>query len=333
MRKKVIISSVLFLALVLTLLTLTNTSVALVAPSNESQLAITNLESAQNCLSEMQTREIPIQRVDASLQEATQIYSAQIALENLGKKADYTTVNNLASQVCEINKIAIEAQDQLQIFVEAYREASLSTNLSEMEAEYQDTLRSFDEERFEDTIQLVNQGYLTLSEIQASQTAARLFAETVGRGIKNFLRNNWVWLSVATVVVILLLIIFWKTLRRARYRLKLYKLSNQKSALYGLIKKLQAGYFTNKTISETEFNVKLTRFKEMIRDIDRQIPMIKEQILRIERGSSLRATSSAPVKSKYASSSVEVREKPRRRSRKAHRKTRTNRAKSAKKKR
>src|SRR3989344_4533879 len=155
MRKKVIISSVLFLALVLTLLTLTNTSVALVAPSNESQLAITNLESAQNCLSEMQTREIPIQRVDASLQEATQIYSAQIALENLGKKADYTTVNNLASQVCEINKIAIEAQDQLQIFVEAYREASLSTNLSEMEAEHPDSLRSFDEELFEGILQLV----------------------------------------------------------------------------------------------------------------------------------------------------------------------------------
>ena len=49
------------------------------------------------------------------------------------------------------------------------------------------------------------------------------------------------------------------------------------------MKKLQSGYFKTKNISETEYYSKTDRFKEMVRDIDRQIPLLKEQLISVEK--------------------------------------------------
>lgn len=57
----------------------------------------------------------------------------------------------------------------------------------------------------------------------------------------------------------------------------------QKGILSELIKKLQTNYFKDKKISETEYKVKLEAFKEMIRDLDRKIPLLREKLIKIGR--------------------------------------------------
>ncbi len=250
-------------------------------PSNESIHANALINNATFCFNEMLTRSIPTQRANDSLQEANQLYSAQFSLEKQNKKADYKLVINYAEAVCKIKDNSIKANDELKIFKEAYEEAKQRSNLSAMEQNYQKILLTFNEERFEETIQLINQGYETLTEIEASQTTLKLFYETTTRTIKDFFKENWKLLSIITGTTIILLIIFWTTLKRIRIKLKIRNLEIQKNSLNELIKKLQYDYFKTKKLSETEFRVKLQTFKEMIRDIDRQIPLLKEEIMKL----------------------------------------------------
>ena len=72
-------------------------------------------------------------------------------------------------------------------------------------------------------------------------------------------------------------------IQKIKIRLKLKNLLRQKNTLNLLIKKLQYGYFEKKDISESEFGIKLEKFKEMIRDINRQIPLLKEQMIRLNK--------------------------------------------------
>ncbi len=258
------------------------------AYSNESISAKQAIDKASADIADMQARSIPISRANESLQEAIQIYQAQLALENTGVVGDYSVVINDAAQVENLTQTAIKAGDELKIFNEAYTQASKTTNLSEMQQQYDQIQQSFNEERFEDTLTLINQGYTSISNIQASQTTLRLFYDTTSNNLKNFFQNNWLKILIILLVVVVVLIIFWRTIKRMRVNLKMNHFILEKATLTNLIKKMQIQYFKSKTISETEYKVKTERFKEMIRDIDRQIPLLKEELAKIDRNKSLK---------------------------------------------
>ena len=57
----------------------------------------------------------------------------------------------------------------------------------------------------------------------------------------------------------------------------------QKKALNTLIQNMQKSYFKTKKLSETEYTIKLKKFKELIRDIDRQIIVLKEEMFKVKK--------------------------------------------------
>jgi len=250
--------------------------------SNESIQAAGLIDKAVSCFGEMQSRGIGLNRANESLQEALQLYSAQVALEMRGGKGDYKIINEDSTEVCGIKDNAFKAQDEMAVFNESYTKAASQVNLSTMDKEYNDVIKSFNEERFEDTESLIDIAYTKLSDVQASQTTLKLFYETTTRTIKDFFKENWKGLSIGTAVFLILLAIFWRTLRRTLIKKRLEHLSLRKESISQLIKNMQRDYFKSKKMSETEFNVKMNTFKEMIRSIDSQIPELKEQLAKIE---------------------------------------------------
>jgi len=277
----------------LSLILLTNFTFAL---SNESIDSMNLLNLAKSSIAEMESKEIPTSRVNELYRQADQLYSAQIALEEKDKKADYAFINALCNEILSIKESAIKAKDELEIFKDEYNEAKQEYNLTSIEADYDNIERSFSEERFEDIIQLIDKGYKSLSDVQSSQTATRVFIENTSKTFTNFLKKNWVKILVTLIILSLLAIIFWKTIKRWKIKARIYTLSMQKDALYSQIKKLQSSYFKSKTISETEFYAKVDRFKEMIRDIDRQIPMLKEEMLKVNKKEQKQAKTSRTKK-------------------------------------
>lgn len=255
----------------------------LVTTSNESTQAKALILNAEKCLEEMQNREINVVRANESLQQAWQLYSAQIALEENRRTADYKLVNQSALEVCHIKDIAFNAQDEMIIFDKTWNSASKDFNLSSISKTYDDIHKSFVQERFEDTSTLINQGYITLSNFESSQTALNVFYAATTKPIKDFFVKNWKILSAIIILIILLLIIFWKTIKKAVIQNKLNDMYARKSAIDKLVKKIQYDYFKKKTMSETEYNVKIKTFGDMTREIDRQLPEIREQLAKIDK--------------------------------------------------
>lgn len=253
------------------------------ALSNESIQAKELIAQAEEDILYMQEKEIPVIRVNESYQEALQLYSVQIALETEDKEADYTLVIKKAHEVSTIRKTAVKAQDELKIFKESFEEVKKDTNLSGMKEEYNRIIISFEQERFEETVELIDQAYNTISEIQASQTAFNLFYSTTTRSIKNFFIKHWLDFLSILLVIIIFIVISWKTLMEIRLRIKLNYLILQKSTIKKLIKEIQFAYFKKKTLSSLEYNIRLKKFEELIREIDRKTMLLKEEIFKLSQ--------------------------------------------------
>lgn len=239
------------------------------------------IEEVSNLTNQMIERGIPIQRINESLQEAKQIYFGQLALELSSKKHDYSIVLERTSDMISIIKVAFKAFDEFKVFNETYYEASKEIDLSEMQEDYLKIVRSFNEERFEDTLVLIDTGYAKLSETQSKQTNLNLFYSITSRTIKNFLINNWLKLLIIFSIILTLLMIFRKVIARYIVHLKLNELTHRKNVLIELIKKLQYDYFEKNTISEEEYRMKLNKFTEMLRDIAREVPLLKEEVMKL----------------------------------------------------
>ena len=211
------------------------------------------------------------------------MYDAQLLAEKQRKNYDYKLVNQYALEVCNLKEISIKAKDELNLFKESYESSANELDLSSLNVDYDKIIKSFEEERFEETLSLIDQGYISLSEAESSQTTLKLFYKTSTENIKYFFIENWRKIIIVLLAAIIVLTIFWRTLIRFRIRMKLYNLSLREKSINNLIKKMQFDYFRKKTLSETEYRVKLEKFKEMIRDIKRQIPALKEELIKIKK--------------------------------------------------
>ena len=251
--------------------------------SNESIQAKEAINQAEKDILEMTSKNIPINRVNESYQEALQIYSAQIALEEKRGSADYNLVMKDALEVSLVKKIAIEAKDELEVFKETFKNAQKEANLSEMQEEYNQIIVSFNDERFEDTLELIKKGYNRISEIQSSQTAVKMVYLTTSKTIKSFFVKYGLKLAIIGIIALILIIIFWRTIIKLRMRMKLNQLIIQKNAINGLIKEMQKSYFKTKKMSESEYNIKLKKYEELIRDIDRQVMVLKEEMFKVDK--------------------------------------------------
>ncbi len=253
------------------------------AYSNESIEASELIDFAKDCFTQMVEEGLPLSRANESLQDSIQLFSAQIALEDGKRTADYGLVRDYAEEVCLLRDKGIEAHDELEVFISEYEEISKNTNLSEFDDEYLAIVDSYNGERFEETIELIDLGYNRIYEIQSTQTAVNLFYTVTTRTIKDFFIENWKGLSIGGGIIIILLIVFWKGIKKIRVRTKLKSLMIEKKTLNQLIGKLQKSYFGTKDLSEIEYHVKLASFKEMIRDIDRQLPLLNTELLKLEK--------------------------------------------------
>jgi len=253
------------------------------AASNESVEAKESLAQAEFDIVEMVGKSIPVNRVNETYQEASQLYLAQKSLEDRGGNAKYNLIIDYALDISSVKEVSLEANDELKIFIETFEDASLGADLSEMQEDYDVILLSFQEERFEDTLELVEGGYERISDIQSSQTATRLFYSSVSGGVKDFFVNNWLTIIIVLAAAFVLFLIFRKSLREIMIRRKFNHLNAQKKAISGLMKKSQKGYFKTRKVSGAEYNIKLKRFKEMLRDIDRQLMVLKEEKFKVGR--------------------------------------------------
>ena len=275
--------------ILVTILLISSFNVSAFTASNESVTAKNSLDLAYGNILDMINRSIPVARVNETYVEALQLYSAQLALESKSGIGRYSLVIDYSSEIGLVRDVAIKSKDELSIFIETFNNLKNDVNLSEMTGKYDSIVLSFEEERFEETLILIDGGYDRISEIQSKQTAINAVYEATTNTLKNFFINYWIEILVSLIVLILLFFIFRENLEKFMTKRKLDHLSAQKIAIALLIKRIQGEYFKTKKISSVEYKVKLKKFKEMVRDIDRQIMTIKEDEFKGKIGKKLKS--------------------------------------------
>lgn len=239
------------------------------------------LEVARQDIAELSERGFSINRINDSYSDAESIFNAQVHLENFGRRADYSLVEKYLSDVRKIKELAILSKDKLEVFLSEYDSVNKSLDLSEMDDDYYQIVRSFEEERYEDTLVLIPEGYNKLNSIQSSHTAMKILYESTTSGIKRFFHATWKGFLVGIFLIAVLWAFFGKSIRRRFILRKISSLESRQKSVRALMEKLQKGYFDSKKISESEYSVKMKSFSDILLDISRRILILKEELERI----------------------------------------------------
>jgi len=253
-----------------------------ITTQGDAELAIENIKKI---IGEMVELNFSIERINDTLNEAQQIYEAQQLREIRRRGFDYGLVLKYEQEVNGIKENAIKAKDELfslEKSLESLKEEGV--NVSEAEVMIQQIKQEIKDARYEKALELAPKTRDKIAEIEASSTAMNVFYSATKRTISDFFKDNYIPLSIFIVAVVVSYFLFKKRILRFFIERKMKKLELEKGVLKKLIQTTQRQYFEKGEISEGTYNVRTAKFAELIRDIDRQIPLFKEELAKLDLG-------------------------------------------------
>ena len=252
----------------------------------EEQAALC-LPDSEDILNELLEHGFNIERVNDTLKTAYNLYEGQLAIKEKNQKYDFSSVLIYCDEIKSIKEIAYIAKDEFDALYKFYNESfdfereidiqSIETILGEIENE-------IESERYEKVPPLVDKAYQEIVEVQAEQTTLNVFYENTKRGLKRFFEKNWIFLISFIALSIVLFFVYRNGISKWIIKRKIQELKLRRETLKKIIQGAQKDYFQDGKISEGTFNIKTKKIAELIRDIDRQIPMLYEELVKVGKG-------------------------------------------------
>jgi len=240
-------------------------------------------------LQEMIDAGFNVLRVNDTLSQAEQLFNAQYALQISGGTPDYSLILERTEKITELRKQAEEISDELK---------ALGARLNNVNAEseafsiFNEAKEEFADERYDMVIDLVEEAYTKIGEEQALKTRFRAIYVASTKTVFDFFEKRWKEIISIITIIILVYLLFRKKVAILLINKKIVNLSFEKEVLGKLIKKSQYEYFHLFKIPEELYHIRIEKFGELIRSIDRQIPILLEEKERIK------GTTKEEVKSK-----------------------------------
>lgn len=223
-------------------------------------------------------------RVNDSLIKAQSLYDAQVLFEQEGAKFNYSLILQYCNEINQIRESAFDSYDTFNSLEKFYASTITSEmNSSEIDKIIMEIEGELASERYEKVSPLIDKAYEKIAETKSSYTRLNLFYASTTRGLRNFFIKNWKTSLIVLIVFLLFFSIFNKRIRKQIILRKIEKLELRRATLQDLIKQTQKDYFQFGNMSEGNYNLRTKKFAEFIRDIDRQVPLLKEQLVRITK--------------------------------------------------
>lgn len=280
MEEKTILRAILIIAF----LNLCSSAYASQGNLTLQEMARQCLNSSEKIMEQMLQDNFSVQRINDSLQNAQEVFEAQLILVENGKKGDFQRVLEYCDEIEEIYSLAYKSRDSYTVLMEFYKESIRedmnTTKIDSIIAQIEQEIR---DERYENVEPLVEDAYQEIDELRKSFFRMTRFYYDVKEAIKKFLRNNWKKLLIGAVVIIAFLVIFWSTIKKFLIKRRIKFLEKRKRGLKKYLMETQRLYFEKGSISELEYHVRSEEFAKMIRDIDREIPLLKEQLMKLSK--------------------------------------------------
>ena len=217
-----------------------------------------------------------VNRVNDTLAVASELYNGQLSKLRV-KDYDFSFVLIYCKEIKDTKEAAYIARDEFSALLRFYN-GTFEENISVIDEMIDEIKNEIESERYEKVPPLIEQTYEKISEVQAEQTALRAFYEGTTKGLKRFFERNWIVVLISVGIAFILFLVYRKIVFVWIIERKIQGLELRKEKILDIIKGAQREYFQDGKMSEGIFNIKTKKLAELIRDIDRQIPMLKERL-------------------------------------------------------
>jgi hypothetical protein len=238
------------------------------------------LNESRSSIQEMNETGIATQRVEDLYGQAEQSYEAQVALNESGDPVDFSRVEEITNQIDEISDTAIRVNDRLRVLEERIQELEEeeSMNLSAARTQLENAREEFRNQRFEDSNENIDQAYTEISNAQSAVTQAQAFYDATSDNLVNYIRNNTKEIAAGTGAGLLLLLVSIHEFRVHRLRKRKNGLEKRKEVLEDLLEDSQEKYFEEGDLSKSAFETRRDTYNEMIREVNEELPVVREQL-------------------------------------------------------
>lgn len=240
------------------------------------------LNESKHILQKLKNENFSILRVNDSLKQMEDLHNAQIILKEQKKPYDFSAAIPYCNEIKKIEKLAFISRDDLNALKKFYSESLEGLNKTLIDSMIADVEQEIANERYEKVNSLIDKTYKEIINEKAKFTTFNVFYENTTRSIGKFFNKNKHWILGILIFLILILVFYKKTISKWILKRKINKLELRKKTLKELIMGTQKSYFNEGSISEGTFNIKTKKLAELIRDIDRQIPLLQEELARLE---------------------------------------------------
>ena len=247
---------------------------------------LTTNETARNCLvesdlviSQVLDYNLSTNRFNDTLVKAKDLYNAQVIIESKKGKPNYELVVTYCTQIKDLKQLAIESWDSYNVFLVFYNETiDQSMDKSTVESIISQINTEFAGERYESISRLIDQGYNEISKIKSEQTALVLAYQATTRGIGGFFKDNWIMLLSVFILLLAVYLLYRTRISLWILKRNLASLMLRRDTLKNLMSETQKNYFQYGTLPESTYRMRIKNFGELVRDIDRQIPLLQKDI-------------------------------------------------------
>jgi len=251
----------------------------------ESSLVNQSLAEAHLEFQELITAGLPHEKPSDLYEAAEESYVAQLAIEAEGGNATYEQIYTLLDDLFAVRQNTFAVADELTVlknYLDAESKASL-VDFTPAYKFYEDAQTEFNDERFMKARDLIDQSYEKVSELNAASTKAQALLSASTDKVGEFFKRTWKLLIVEIGVIIILFFVFNKTIKYQRIKFKIQRLNKERQVIDALTKESQKKYFEEAKMSESDYHIRMKKYGELIRDINRQIPLLQEELILLQK--------------------------------------------------
>lgn len=282
------------------------------SPNQTKEDAIKCLNESKRIMERLISLNFSVQRINDSLRKAEDIYIAQLEKEKKGT-ADFSLVIDYCKKIKEIKKNALLARDEFESLLKFYNETvSQDINSTEILKLFDQIKKEIVNERYENALEMIKNAYDRIEKIEAEYSTLKVYYRATANVIRLFIEDNWIYIVSVCLLLAIIILIFHKQIAKARIRREIKKLNLRKNILKDLIKKTQREYFEEGKISESTYKIRIKKFGTMINDIDRKIPLLIEELAKLEKKKDKIKVKTSKEKSKEGRGKIKTRESRRR---------------------
>lgn len=235
------------------------------------------INNAIDGLNEMQKDNLPITRYNDTLLVAQQLFDAQTALEQSGENPDYSCILDKLDELNFIKQKAYLSLDEIKA-LEIQINQTKNINITPVIKIYNQAQTEFKAERYEKAIEKTKEAKAKISELQATEAKIKAFYSAINRNISTYVKQNYTKIILWFVVVAFIIFVLHNPIICWLIERKIEILEKRKKSVRKLIAEAQKQYFQNNKLSEVNYHIKVKKYGEIIRDINRQIPLLKEML-------------------------------------------------------